>query len=104
MWQRAVQVLKTEQFQAWLAEQVPNVRVLVISRLDLISVGHWGNCKAFDGLIEFRWMNGIRVYAFRSDSSRLIILIGGNKNGQTRDIRKAKSIRDRILSSRAPPS
>ena len=49
------------------------------------------------GLIELRWLNGIRVYSFLWGDSVIIALYGGNKNGQDKDIRKAKKIRDEVL-------
>ncbi len=101
---QAVQVLKTEQFNVWLSQQPAKSRVILISRLDLISIGHWGDFKAFEGLIEFRWRNGTRVYAFRMRHDRLVILWGGNKNGQSRDVRKAKALRQEIIQANPDPT
>ena len=90
-------VLKTEEFEKWLKKQQPKVRVLVISRLDLLSLGHFGNHKRFEGLIELKWRNGIRVYTFMWGDAIVVALNGGNKNGQDRDIKKAIKIRNEIL-------
>ncbi|HRK09305.1 MAG TPA: hypothetical protein PLZ57_16170 [Pseudobdellovibrionaceae bacterium] len=77
---------------------------MLISRLDLISVGHWGDFKAFEGLIEFRWRSGIRVYAYRMRHDRLIVRWGGNKNGQNRDIRKAQALRKKVIQADFDPA
>ncbi|MBX2987048.1 MAG: type II toxin-antitoxin system RelE/ParE family toxin [Bdellovibrionaceae bacterium] len=90
-------IILTEEFEHWLQEQMPKTRSLVRSRLDLLSLGHFGDCKRFEGLLELRWKNGIRVYCFFWDRSVVVALDGGNKNGQSRDIKKAKKIREEIL-------
>jgi putative addiction module killer protein len=90
-------IFKTGEFEAWLEEQQPKTRTIVKSRLDLISLGHFGNHKRFEGLIELRWLNGIRVYSFMWGNAVVVALYGGNKNGQSRDIKKAKKIRDEVL-------
>lgn len=95
--QQQYDVLKTDEFINWLENQPPKTRAIVTARLDLVSIGHFGNHKRFDGLIELRWVNGIRVYSFIWGSSIVVALYGGNKNGQSKDIKKAKKIRDEVL-------
>ena len=90
-------VLKTDEFEDWLSQQQPKVRTLVLARLDLVSLGHFGNHKRFEGLIELKWLNGTRVYTFMWGNAIVVALYGGNKNGQNRDIKKAKKIRDEVL-------
>ncbi len=90
-------VLKTDEFEGWLKEQQPKLRTMIQSRLDLVGLGHFGDHKRFEGLIELRWKNGTRVYSFLWGSAVVVALYGGNKNAQNRDIKKAKKIRDEIL-------
>lgn len=92
-----LQVLKTTEFDAWLDDQTPKTRTIILSRLDLVSLGHFGNHKRFEGLIELKWLNGIRVYTFMWGAALVVALYGGNKNGQNKDIQKAKKIRDEVL-------
>ncbi len=91
------EIVTTAEFAAWLELQQPKVRNIVKTRLDIISVGHFGNHKRFEGLIELRWRNGIRVYTFIWDTVIVVVLNGGNKNGQNRDIKEAKKIKREIL-------
>ncbi len=63
----------------------------------MISLGHFGDHKRFEGLIELRWHNGTRVYAFHWGHAVIVALYGGNKHAQNRDIKKAKKIRDEVL-------
>jgi putative addiction module killer protein len=92
-----LEILKTDEFEEWLSEQQPKVRTIIKARLDLISLGHFGNHKRFEGLIELKWLNGTRVYTFMWGVAVVVALYGGNKNGQSRDIKKAKKIRDEVL-------
>ena len=92
-----LEIFKTHEFEDWLNEQQPKTRTVVKARLDLISLGHFGNHKRFEGLIELKWLNGIRVYTFMWGNAIVVALYGGNKNGQSRDIKKAKKIRDEVL-------
>jgi putative addiction module killer protein len=94
---KMLEVLKTDEFEEWLDDQPPKVRTVIKARLDLISIGHFGNHKRFEGLIELKWLNGIRVYTFMWGAAVVVALHGGNKNGQSRDIKKAKKIRDEVL-------
>ncbi len=57
-------ILKTDEFNDWLNTQSPKLRTIILSRIDLISLGHFGNHKRFEGLIELKWLNGTRVYTF----------------------------------------
>ena len=90
-------VLRTDEFNEWLERQSLKTRTMVKARLDLVALGHFGNYKRFEGLIELRWMNGMRVYAFLWGQFVVVALYGGNKNGQDKDIKKAKKIRDEVL-------
>ncbi len=90
-------ILKTAEFEGWLNQLPPKAKTIVLARLDMISIGHFGDHKRFDGLLELRWLNGTRVYGFFWGTSIIVALYGGNKNGQSRDIKKAKRIRDEVL-------
>ena len=91
------QIIKTAEFEKWLGKLPPKTRAIVTSRLDQLAVGHFGNHKRFEGLIELKWLNGIRVYSFMWSNAIVVALSGGNKNGQQKDIKKAIKIRNEIL-------
>ena len=90
-------ILKTAEFEQWLGRLPPKTKSIALARLDMIAIGHFGDHKRFEGLLEFRWKNGNRAYGFFWGSSIVVALHGGNKNAQDRDIKKAKRIRDEIL-------
>ncbi len=63
-----------------------------LQRLELYDF--FGDAKSLgDGLAELRWQNGWRVYfakAMRSDGSVVVLLLGGMKNAQKKDIERAR--------------
>ena len=59
------------------------------------SDGHFGDCKpAGDGIRELKinYAKGYRVYFKETDGKIIILLIGGDKSTQQKDIEKAKEI------------
>ncbi len=96
----AARILTTGEFDEWLDALDRKRRALVDDRLDRIREnGYFGDMKHLgDGLYELRWKNGTRVYfSFLSgDDGRLVLMLwGGDKNGQGRDIVKARRIQGR---------
>ena len=63
-------------------------------RIARIQGGLLGDFKAFDGLIEFRIDHGpgYRLYAVRRGQVLVILLCGGDKSSQARDVRKALAL------------
>ncbi len=94
------QVLKTQEFNDWFEAQTETIQSLVSARLHRISVdGHFGTTNHFDGLTELKWKSGLRVYTARIGQMVIIVVGGGNKNGQQKDINKAKKVLNKIKNS-----
>jgi len=94
------QILKTQKFNEWLSFQTDVVQSLVLARLHRISVdGHFGVTNHFDGLVELKWKSGLRVYTARIGQMLIVVLGGGNKNGQSKDIRQAKKVLSKVKST-----
>jgi len=58
-----------------------------------LELGHFGDCKPISGGVsELRFMfgSGYRVYFGEWDKKIVILLCGGDKSIQERDIKKAK--------------
>lgn len=70
-------------------------RALIASRLDRLAFGHAGDAAPVgDGISELRihYGPGYRIY-FKQDGQTLIILLcGGDKGSQKRDIAEAKRL------------
>ncbi|MBK7962225.1 MAG: hypothetical protein IPK04_14220 [Bdellovibrionales bacterium] len=94
------QVLRTQEFNEWFDSQTNPTQGLILARLHRISVeGHFGTTNYFDDLIELKWTSGLRVYTSRIGQMVIVILGGGNKNGQNKDIKKAKKTLEKIKKS-----
>lgn len=87
-------ILKAPEYQDWLEEETLKSRVQIAARLELIETeGYFGNHKNLgDNIWELKWVNGRRIYYVYIPEQNILLLLGGNKNGQSKDITKAKKI------------
>ncbi|OGT64133.1 MAG: addiction module killer protein [Gammaproteobacteria bacterium RIFCSPHIGHO2_12_FULL_45_9] len=68
------------------------VRYRIKERLDRISLGNWGDHKPIaQGVLELRFDfgSGYRVYFGRKADTIVLLLCGGDKRSQKKDIKKA---------------
>jgi putative addiction module killer protein len=84
----------TVEFQKWFKKQDARTKDIVRSRFSRIQLfGHFGDCRYLnDGASELKWKNGLRVYFTFHHKIGIVALLGGTKNGQKKDIKKAKEI------------
>ncbi|MEJ8309031.1 type II toxin-antitoxin system RelE/ParE family toxin [Agrobacterium larrymoorei] len=87
-----IKILKTDTFSAWftsLRDKRTQARIQV--RIDRLSLGLLGDVKFFDGIGEVRidYGPGYRVYFTRKGDEIVILLCGGDKSSQRRDIERA---------------
>lgn len=86
----------TQTFKAWLDDLKDRVTLnKVLNRLDRVSNGNFGDCKPLSSnLFELRFVfgAGIRIYYTIKDQQVVLLLAGGDKSSQSRDIEKAKAI------------
>ena len=82
-------------FDEWFTSlRDPMVRGKINERLRRIFLGNLGDYKSVgDGVFELRihYGAGYRVYFGQIDSVVILLLCGGDKSSQNRDIRKAKN-------------
>jgi putative addiction module killer protein len=81
-----------EPFTEWLysiKDKVNQKRILV--RLKRIAQGNYGDHKRFSGIVELRFDfgKGYRVYCGEDGHTLVLLLIGGDKGSQEKDIQKA---------------
>jgi putative addiction module killer protein len=86
-------VRQTEDFLAWL-DGLRDVRaqVRIAARLRQIEAGSLGDWKPVEGAVSELRVNygpGYRLYFTRRGKVVVILLWGGNKSSQKRDIRRA---------------
>ncbi|MBS4166662.1 Uncharacterized protein NEOC65_001754 [Neochlamydia sp. AcF65] len=91
---RKYKILVTDEFEEWLEGEPAKSRVQIAKRIDNIKEeGHFGDHKQVrDHVWELRWDNGRRIYYCLIPVSQVLLLLGGNKNGQTKDIKQAEKI------------
>jgi putative addiction module killer protein len=89
-------LLRSSEFDAWLshlADQKAKARIL--ARLSSAIFGNFGDCEPVgEGVSEMRIHvgGGYRVYYVRTGSTVYVLLAGGVKASQTKDIAKAKKM------------
>jgi len=88
-----VALLETEQFAVWLAAlRDTNARDRILVRLRRLVRGNPGDVRPLgEGVSELRihWGPGYRVYFVARGDELIILLGGGTKHTQARDIREA---------------
>lgn len=80
----------------WLNKLDENVRATVRSRINRVRLGNFGECRSIKGNISgigelvLDFGPGYRIYYGKKSEVSIVILIGGIKKSQVRDIEKAK--------------
>ena len=84
-------------FGEWFASLNLKDQLQIDARVQRIrDYGHFGDVKNLGhGLAELRWKNGRRVYFCRIDKVVILLLNGGLKNAQKKDIQKAQILLER---------
>ena len=92
---------KTSEFDKWI-RKLKDIRAKskILFRIQKLETDeHFGDCKPVgDGISEMRinYAKGYRVYFKEKDNEIIILLIGGEKSTQQKDIETAKKIWKRI--------
>jgi len=87
-------IIKTPEYQEWLENETKKSVVQIEDRISKIEAeGHFGTHKNLGNEVwELKWQNGRRIYFACIPEYRILLLLGGNKNGQDKDIQKSKKI------------
>jgi putative addiction module killer protein len=99
-----VQIIRTEEYASWiLSLRDDRAKAKIALRVDRLALGNPGDVKPVGGgLSEMRidYGPGYRVYYGKHGDSVILLLCGGAKNGQSRDIRKAKTLFEKWKTSK----
>ena len=82
-------------FDEWLSRQDVHVVVRVLQRIDRMRRGNFGDPKRLEGgVAELRidYGPGYRLYYGRDGRDLVVLLTGGTKKRQSRDIDRARSL------------
>lgn len=92
----ALRIKQTDTFQNWArALGDPKAQALIAARLSRVAYGLLGDIKSVgEGISEIRihYGPGYRIYFTRRGHEIIVLLCGGNKSTQKRDIATAKAL------------
>ncbi|HEV8052218.1 MAG TPA: hypothetical protein VGP47_06975 [Parachlamydiaceae bacterium] len=102
-------LLQTLEYNEWIKKESPRSQVQINKRLSLIQ---FEECIGDQNLIslqeksalkdkvwELHWKDGRCIYYACIPENRVLLLLGGNKNGQNKDVSKAKAIYFKVTES-----
>lgn len=93
-----IDVKQTEAFRKWrLRLKDDRARALIASRLDRLAFGHAGDVEPVgQGISELRihYGPGYRIYFQQRGDTIIVLLCGGDKSTQSKDIKAAKRLAD----------
>ena len=85
---------RVEPFSEWLnsIRDAKTIKTL-LRRIQRLWTGNFGDCKSFDGMCELRidYGPGYRIYCARVGRRLILLLGGGDKSSQDKDIKKCKA-------------
>ena len=91
-----LEVYKTEEFASWFKKLLDRqAKARIQARIDRLEQGHFGDVEPVgNGVNELRvfYGPGYRIYFARRSSVVVILLTGGDKSSQSKDIEKAKEL------------
>ncbi|WP_025130547.1 type II toxin-antitoxin system RelE/ParE family toxin [Pseudomonas sp. PH1b] len=93
---------QTREFTRWLLHlNDPQAKTRVLARVRAAQLGHFGDCEPVgEGVHEMRIHRGpgYRVYFSRRGKRIYLLLIGGDKSTQKRDIQQARQLAHDLMS------
>lgn len=96
LYEGQIVIVETDQFRDWLdGLRDRKARLRIYDRLRRLADGNAGDTKSVgDGVQELRlhFGPGYRIYYIWRDGVLIILLCGGDKSSQARDIAKAKAL------------
>ena len=99
----AITVQETSEFSKWLYKlRDRQAAAMIVSRLSRIELGNFGDHKSLgDKVSEMRldFGPGYRVYFTKRGETVVILLCGGDKGSQEKDIEKAKAMAKELAKS-----
>lgn len=97
-----IRIFRTTEFVEWFDQQTEKSKVQIDDRLSRIQDDKYFGLHRFVGnkdleVWELKWKNGRRVYYAYLPESSVLVLLGGQKNAQKRDIDQAKRLFKKYL-------
>ncbi|KRR21180.1 addiction module antitoxin RelB [Bradyrhizobium lablabi] len=90
------EVLTTDEFDKWLSKLADErAKIKIVSRVARLRFGNAGDVKPVgEGVSEMRIHHGpgYRVYYKQTNKTIIVMLCGGDKSTQEKDVRRAKEM------------
>ncbi len=85
---------ETEEYKEWFKTETRKSQRQILDRISKIQLeSHFGHHKYLeDDIWELKFNDGRRVYYGFIRKFNIVLLLGGNKNGQDKDIKKASKV------------
>lgn len=94
------EIRQTSVFEDWLTGLKDAVsRAIIIRRIERVAAGNLGDVRPVgDGVSELRvdYGPGFRVYFVRRGETLIVLLCGGDKASQPRDIARARAMAQEV--------
>ncbi|MDO9384782.1 MAG: type II toxin-antitoxin system RelE/ParE family toxin [Hyphomicrobiaceae bacterium] len=91
-----IKVIASDSFASWVDDlKDRKTRVRILDRIDRLAGGNFGDrAPVGSGVFELRlhFGPGYRIYYVRQGDTVVVLLCGGDKASQTRDIRRAQKM------------
>lgn len=91
-----IEIVQSVTFSNWLSNlKDRGARMRIHAKLDRVGLGNLGDIRPIGhGLSELRihYGPGYRLYCMQPELNMLVMLCGGDKSSQTRDIQQAQTI------------
>lgn len=87
-----IEVRETTVYAGWFSRlRDVNARMRIVARIRRLELGNMGDAKFFSGIGELRidYGPGYRVYFVKRGAEVVILLAGGDKSTQQKDIERA---------------
>ncbi|HHC25422.1 MAG TPA: type II toxin-antitoxin system RelE/ParE family toxin, partial [Desulfobacterales bacterium] len=81
-------------FAEWVSSLAVKERTRIFTKLDRVETGNLGDHKSVgNGVWEFKFHfgPGYRIYYGEIDNTIILLLCGGDKSSQKKDVKKAKA-------------
>lgn len=91
-----IEIRQTSEYESWFEKlRDLQAKARILARIRRMSLGNFGDIKPVgEGVSELRitYGPGYRIYVKQNGDMLVILLVGGDKSSQKRDIERAKEL------------
>ena len=89
-----MQIVSIYEFNSWYKKMTVREKAQIDARIARVEEhDHLGDWKYIaNGLAELRWKNGRRIYFAKLKDKIILLIIGGYKNDQKKNIKEARKL------------